>query len=532
VSLDRTGGSGAGLPMDALFSRDAHPRLSAWEPSHPGLLDATPMSTRLSLLVDLASLLPREVDLDALLSTAGERLAEALGADRATLWLVDSERGDLVTRVAVLPELPSLRQPLGRGIAGHVAKTGEVIRLEDAAKDPRFDPSADRATGYTSRSMLVAPIREDPSSPIRGVIQLLNRRQGAFDGDDERYLVALSTQLARALALTTLRAADAEGPGVTLRGPINHIVGRSPPLRQVYERIGLAAQTDTTVLLRGETGTGKGLFARAIHVNSSRQSGPFVVVDCTTLPSQLVESELFGHERGAFTGADRRVPGKVELAQKGTLFLDEIGDLPLDIQGKLLRFLQERTFERVGGRETFVADVRVVCATHRDLERFVAEGRFREDLYYRVRVVEVELPPLRGRGGDEIEALAQHFADMYARRYARPAPRIEPEAMAEMRLYGWPGNVRELEHWIESAIVLSPNGLISTAQLPVRHRGTESRGASEASVALPLGLPLNELTTRYVEATLAACDGNKTEAARRLGVGRNRIARLIKHHKG
>jgi DNA-binding NtrC family response regulator len=485
------------------------------------------MSTRLSLLVDLASLLTREVDFDALLSTAGERLAEALDADRATIWLVDAEKGDLVTRVAVLPELPALRQPIDKGIAGHVARTGEVVRLEDATKDARFDPSADRATGYTSRSMLVAPIREDARSPIRGVVQLLNRTNGAFDAEDERYLVALATQLARAIALTTLRAADAAGPGVTLRGPFNRIVGRSPELKEVYERIALAAQTDATVLLRGETGAGKGLFARAIHVNSARQSGPFVVVDCTTLPAQLVESELFGHERGAFTGADRRVPGKVELAENGTLFLDEIGDLPVDIQGKLLRFLQERTFERVGGRETLAADVRVVCATHRDLERFVADGRFREDLYYRVRVVEVELPPLRARGPDEIEAHAHHFADMYAGRYGRPRTRIDDAAMAALRAYSWPGNVRELEHWIESAIVLSPSGHISTAHLPSRPRGVEARGG-EGGVRIPVGLSLGVATERYVEATVAACEGNKTEAARRLGVGRNRIARLLK----
>src|SRR4029078_6911228 len=205
--------------------------------------------------------------------------------------------------------------------------------------------------------------------------QLLNREEGVFGEDDEHYLGALATQLARALTLTTLRAAEGGGPGVVLQGPFNRIVGRSSPIRAVYERVQLAAQTDATVLLRGETGTGKSLFARAIHVNSRRQTRPFVTVDCTTLPAQLGESELFGHERGAFTGADRRVPGKVELAEGGTLFLDELGDLPLDIQGKLLRFLQARAFERVGGRETLQADVRIVCATHCDLEKAVREGR-------------------------------------------------------------------------------------------------------------------------------------------------------------
>jgi DNA-binding NtrC family response regulator len=489
------------------------------------------MSSRLSLLVDLASLLTREVDFDALLSSACERLASALRCERATIWLVDAEEGDLVARVAVLPELPALRQPIDRGVAGHVARTGEVVRIDEAQKDARFDRSVDLVTGYTTRSMLVAPIREDSRSPVRGVVQLLNRVGGSFDDEDEKYLVALGTQLARALALTTLRAAHAEGPGVTLRGPFNRIIGRSAKLAAVYERVALAAQTDAQVLLRGETGTGKGLFARAIHVNSGRQAGPFVTVDCTTLPAQLVESELFGHERGAFTGADRRVPGKVELAEGGTLLLDEIGDLPPDIQGKLLRFLQERVFERVGGRTPLRANVRVVCATHQDLEKAVREGKFREDLYYRVRVVEIELPPLRARGPDEVEQLARHFADMYAKRYDRPEPTFEAEALARMRAHRWPGNVRELEHWVESAIVVAPDGYIRASHLPTDRseggRGTRA-GADDGDVALPLGLPLEEASRRYVEATVTACGGNKAEAARRLHVGRNTIGRTLK----
>lgn len=552
------------------------------------ILEPEPLSmSRLSLLVDLASLLAREVDFDALLSTACERLAKALNADRASIWLVDAERGDLVTRVAVLPEVAALRQPLERGIAGYVARTGEVVRVDEAASDPRFDPTADKTTGYTTRSMLVAPIQEDARAPVRGVVQLLNRAGGAFDEEEEQYLVALATQLARALTLTTLRAADG-GPGLMIRGQYNGIVGLSAPLSAVYERVQLAAQTDATVLLRGETGTGKGLFARAIHVNSKRQTRPFVTVDCTTLPAQLVESELFGHERGAFTGADRRVPGKVELAEGGTLFLDELGDLPIDIQGKLLRFLQDRTFERVGGRTPLKADVRVVCATHRDLERAVAEGKFRQDLYFRVRVVEIDLPPLRERGPEEVERLARHFADVYANRYARPSPRFEQEALRVMRGHSWPGNVRELEHWIESAIALAPDGRITAAHFPARRREVQSAGpgsssgvfikagsssspgstwpsaptepppssaaasirslfddrstpeidgddsaapvegaGGETEVTIPLGLTLEEAARRYVEATVAACEGNKTEAARRLDVGRNTITRSL-----
>jgi len=510
------------------------------------MLVIAPLSmSRLSLLVDLASLLAREVDLDALLGTACERLAQTMNADRATIWLVDAEQGDLVTRVAVLPELPALRQPQAKGIAGYVARSGEVVRVDDASRDARFDPSADKATGYTTRSMLVAPIREDMRAPVRGVVQLLNKHGGPFDDEDERYLVALSSQLARALSMTTLRPADGGNPGLVLQGPFNRIVGRSPAITAVYEKIQLAAQTDATVLLRGETGSGKGLFARAIHVNSRRQARPFVTVDCTTLPAQLVESELFGHERGAFTGADRRVPGKVELSEGGTLFLDELGDLPLDIQGKLLRFLQDRTFERVGGRTTLRADVRIVCATHRDLERAVAEGRFREDLYYRVRVVEIDLPPLRARGRDEIEALARHFADVYAQRYGRPTPSFDPSALVAIATHTWPGNVRELEHWIESAIALAPDGRVTTSHLPQRKPKTlsgidqppptpsiVSTDSIEGEIKLPLSLSLDDAVERYVAAVVDACGGNKTEAARRLAVGRNTIARALARHAG
>ena len=489
------------------------------------ILPRAPSMSRLSLLVDLASLLAREIDLDALLATASQRLAHALSADRATVWLVDAERGDLVTRVAILPEVPSLRQPMSRGLAGYVASSGEVLRVADVAADARFDPSADRATGYRTKSALVVPVRENVRAPVRGVVQLLNKQGAeAFDADDEEYLVALATQLARALALTTLRAGDAAGPGLVLRGPFNHIVGRSAALEAVYQRVALAAQTDATVLLRGETGTGKGLFARAIHVNSPRQAGPFVTVDCTTLPAQLVESELFGHERGAFTGADRRVPGKVELAEGGTLFLDELGELPLEMQGKLLRFLQERTFERVGGRETLRADVRILTATHRDLESRVREGRFREDLYYRVRVVEIEVPPLRARGADEIESLARHFADLYARRYSRPSMRFTHDALARLRAHDWPGNVRELEHWIESAVVLAPDGDLGASHLPSVSRGARPSATPEV---MALGLTLDEATRRYIAATVEACDGNRSEAAKQLGIGRNTITRAL-----
>ena len=498
--------------------------------------------TRLSLLVELASMLAREVDLDAWLASAADKLAEAMDAERATVWLVDAEavehgeRGTLVSHVAVLPELDTLVQPIGKGVVGLVAERGEVVRIDDARSDPRFDPSQDQKTGFVTRSILAAPIREDASAPVRGVVQVLNRRgDTAFDSEDADYLLALASELARALSLTTLAPVRGE-PGLVLRGPFNRIVGRSAAMERVYERIRLAAQTDATVLLRGETGTGKTLLARAVHVSSPRQRGPFVTVDCTTLPAQLAESELFGHERGAFTGADRRVRGKVELAHQGTLFLDEIGDLPLETQGKLLRFLQERTYERVGGRETMRADVRILSATHHDLERAVREGRFRQDLYYRLRVLEVDVPSLRERGPEEIERLARHFAEVFGRRYAR-ATSLEPGAMEALRAHAFPGNVRELEHAIESATVLAPDGRIRRERLPLaRSSPLEPEGGASvapddharAHARVSLGLSLAEASDVYIRATVAHAEGNQSEAARSLGVSRNTVARALR----
>ncbi|MFK7984404.1 MAG: sigma 54-interacting transcriptional regulator [Sandaracinaceae bacterium] len=480
--------------------------------------------TRLSLLVDLSSMLSREVDLDGLLRDVADTLALALRAERATVWLVDADEGELVTRVAVLPEVSQLRQPLSRGIVGHVARTGRSVRIDDVGADARFDPSADEKTGFTTRSALAVPILEASGAPVRGVVQVLNRADGPFDEEDRRYLEALGQQLGRALSMTTLRADDERGPGLSLRGPFNRIVGRGGAMERVYERINLAAETDATVLLRGETGTGKTLLARAIHVNSPRRDAPFVTVDCTTLPGPLVESELFGHERGAFTGADRQVPGKVETADGGTLFLDEIGDLPLAIQAKLLRFLQDRAFERVGGRQTRQSDVRILCATHHDLERAVEEGRFRRDLYYRVRVVQIDVPTLASRGHEEVARLAKHFAGIYAKRYGRPEPRFEADALSALVRHRWPGNVRELEHWIESALVLSPNGVVRADQLP---QHTPGRTVDPDAVSIPHGLSASEARDAYIRATVERCEGNKSEAARQLGVSRNTVGRVV-----
>src|ERR1700757_3205986 len=246
------------------------------------------------------------------------------------------------------------------------------------------------------------------------------------------------------------------GPVDQDRAPrrFEQIIGNSPALESVLEQVEQVAPTDSTVLIQGETGTGKELIARAIHNLSARCGRPFIKLNCAAIPLDLLESELFGHEKGAFTGAIAQKPGRFELADKGTLFLDEVGDIPLPLQPKLLRILQEQEFERLGSSRTHQVDVRLVAATHRDLAEMVRNGEFRSDLYFRLNVFPVQLPPLRERR-DDIPALVSHFVEFLGRRVGRPIDEIHPETMLALRSYDWPGNIRELQNLIERAVILS-----------------------------------------------------------------------------
>ena len=490
---------------------------------------------RFELLADLGAMIAGEVELDDLLATFAARVARALGADRATLWLIDGATGEIRSRVATLPEMPELRVPQGVGVVGHVARTGELVNIRDASADPRWAEDIAHQIGYPVSSMLTVPIvRRDH---VRGVLQVLNKREGYFAQRDEEFVRVLAEQIGRALDYTTLRGDEGQR-GLVVRGRFNHVIGRSPAMAAVYEMIVRAAQTDATVLLHGETGTGKGLLARAIHVNSERRSAPFVHVDCTTLPAALVESELFGHERGAYTGADTRVIGKVEAANGGTLFLDEIGELPLPLQGKLLRFVQERQFERIGGRETLTADVRLVAATNRDLAAMSTAGQFRSDLYFRLRVVEIEIPPLRARGPEDITDLAEHFVQQFSRRYRKGPLRLSDSGRAALTAYNWPGNVRELENTIERAVVLAPGPTIGAKDLALERRAPQPGDSQIGMPAMPVppgdgitlpgDLSLEDAERRYARAILDKEGGNQSAAARALGISRNKLARLLK----
>jgi DNA-binding NtrC family response regulator len=305
---------------------------------------------------------------------------------------------------------------------------------------------------------------------------------------------------------------------LTERYKFENIVGNSAEMQQVFKSIAQVAPSRATVLLSGESGTGKELVAAAVHHRSTRASGPFVRLHCAALAESLLESELFGHERGAFTGAERRREGRFEQANSGTLFLDEISEISPSTQVKLLRVLQEREFERVGGNQTVHVDVRVIAASNRDLADMVAKGKFREDLFYRLNVINIRLPPLRERAGDVI-ALAQHFLAKYAKENAKTVDRISDDALALISAYGWPGNVRELENVIERAVVLADSDSIQPKHLP-----PELARVSERSGVPPIpGSSMDEVERYAILQTLEACGGSTSEAAEMLGISIRKI---------
>jgi two-component system, NtrC family, response regulator AtoC len=320
------------------------------------------------------------------------------------------------------------------------------------------------------------------------------------------------------------------------------IIGDAPVLREVLARVEQVAPTASTVLLRGETGTGKELVAHAIHINSPRESGPFVRVNCAALSPGILESELFGHEKGAFTGAVARRAGRFELADGGTLFLDEVGDLPMEVQIKLLRTLQEREFERVGGTETIKVDVRVVSATNRNLEELIRDGKFREDLYYRLNVFPIHMPALRERVED-IPRLVEHFVAKFSRTSGKAVRGITPEAVTVLQTYNWPGNVRELENTVERAMIVARAAEIQAGDLELFRRGpappmtsTQPMPAlgnstpAQGVAARPLSARLLDEEKREIMAAVERCNGNIAGAARALGINRSTLYYRMRKH--
>jgi len=416
------------------------------------------------------------------------------------------------------------------------AAVWEDMATEAGAVLVRVDPDADAlpaalvlvaAGGDEERGIdLVSGLAERWTAPIylvgaepshRFAVEALRRGAADYfalpeDADLLRRTLAARIEAARARAAAPMPGDD----------PFAELVGESPALREMIERAGRVMQHgDVTVLIGGETGTGKELLARALHRGGARRDGAFVAVNCAAIPAQLLESELFGHEKGAFTDAHRTKPGLFEEADGGTLFLDEIGHLPITLQGKLLRALDERRVRRVGATQDRAVDVRIIAATHVDLRQAVAAAEFREDLFYRLNVVHLVLPPLRERGADVL-LLARTFAAAIARRYGMPEPRIDTGARDALQAYSWPGNVRELRHAVERALLLSPPGTLDPRELVPA--GPPSRRTP--GDAPPTG-SLAQVIREAVVAVLERHDGNKSAAARTLGISRARLQRIL-----
>jgi DNA-binding NtrC family response regulator len=359
-------------------------------------------------------------------------------------------------------------------------------------------------------------------------------RLGAFD-----YLLkplpsndVLRLAVERGLALRRLRDENRRlREGLSPQVAFDKVIGKSAAIEAVFELVRKAARSEANILIQGESGTGKELIARAIHANSARSAQVFVPVDCAALPENLLESELFGHERGAFTGADRTKPGMFEVADRGTLFLDEVGELPLGLQAKLLRALQEREIRRVGGTKQIPVDVRLVAATNRDLAESVRKREFREDLFYRVNVIPIPLPPLHERAGD-VPLLAYHFLGRYGRNRERPLEGIATDALAALEAYPWPGNIRELQNTIERACVLADGPNLQLRDLPEHVRG-RGRIAPVAAKGKTLSLReardtwLRAFTYEYLTDLLREHGGNVSQAAKTAGVDRKTLHRLL-----
>ncbi|HKV08603.1 MAG TPA: sigma 54-interacting transcriptional regulator, partial [Thermoanaerobaculia bacterium] len=452
-----------------------------------------------------------------------EQVLAAGPGDRAALLLADRGTPGIAAAFSRDRQACAAPFPVSSTVARRTLDEGVALLAEDVLLEERL-AGAESLRAERIRSLIAAPLAHQGRT--FGLLYVDVREAGpSFEERHLRILAALGS-LALGALLHVRQTEWLEEENRRLSESLTYdMVGESPRMKEVYRLLGRAAATDSTVLLRGESGTGKEVAARALHQGSPRAGKPFVAVNCATLSETLLESELFGHERGAFTGAVARQTGKAEAADGGTLFLDEVGEIPLPLQAKLLRFLQERQIERVGSTRPIEVDVRLVAATNRDLEKAVREGTFREDLYYRLNVITLHLPPLRERRED-VPLLASYFAARTSRRLGRPLAGFTPEARACLLRYDWPGNVRELANAVERALVLGEGGLIRPEDLP--ETVLESAPAMEAHLG-HFHEVVQETKKQLIRTAVAEARGNITKAAARLGLQPTYLHRLIRN---
>jgi transcriptional regulator with GAF, ATPase, and Fis domain len=483
---------------------------------------------RLKFLNNISSLVTSVSDLDHLLELIIESATEVMGARASSLLLLDKKKEKLYFRAATGDKKDDLKKfevSLGKGIAGYVAKTGKPLLVEDVKKGSVWDKKISESIGFDTKSIACVPMKM--GEEVIGVVEIIDREDGKpIRSEDMEILMAFANLAASAIMKATeYKKVVEENAGLKSQLDVRYqIVGESNETKKVIADAIKVANSKATVLIEGESGTGKELIARLIHRSGPRRDKPFVIVNCAALPETLLEAELFGHEKGSFTGAFFKKIGLFEAADGGTIFLDEIGEMSQAMQVKLLRVLQESTFNRIGSSVSITVDVRVISATNKDLKKRTKEGNFREDLFYRINVIQLKMPALRERRGD-IAVLAEHFLREYSSDRGLGKMEISPEAMKAMLSYDWPGNVRELENAIERAVVMGDGNNIMVNDLPIGKTDVGFQGGMEVGMTLKDAQDL--FKKEFLKKTLAYTHGNRKKAAEIMEIQRTYLSRLI-----
>lgn len=483
---------------------------------------------RLETLLDITRRWNKTQEMDQLLVEIATASTHLLAAERASIFLWDRANQELVARPALGVEGGELRIPDDVGVVGQVIRNGEPQRINESDDLGRIDRQVDQQLGYRTRSVLCVPLRSRHRE-LLGAFELINKLDGHFTADDEEALIELADHAAIALENTQQRERllRSQAHWVDQATQDAQLIGRCPATEALRGTIRRVADTELAVLILGENGTGKEIVARCIHYLSRRRAEPFVAVNCAALPESLLESELFGHEQGAFTDARERRIGKFESASGGTLFLDEIGDMSLSGQAKLLRVLEEKIVTRLGGSTPIHTDTRVIAATNQNLANMVQARSFREDLYYRLNVVTLELPPLRERGEDVL-LLAEHFLNQFCVQAGRTVPKLTDDAKQRLLRHAWPGNVRELRNSMERIAYMSASDQVSADQLAFVS-SPRGEGDMDTWETLPLTEATRRFQRRYIERLVKRSRGNMSEAANLLGLHRSNLYRKMRH---
>ena len=482
---------------------------------------------RTEKLVEIIKIVNSTLEIDDLLNLVIESVSSAFEAEGCSLMLRQPGTDELYFRTAAgsaSEKIKKFRLKLGEGIAGTVALGGEPLLIADAAADARVRHDIGNEVGMPTRSIICAPLSVEGS--LVGSIEVVNpRTKSNFDGEDLEFLCAASESIALAVRNARLFS-QVSTEKETLSRVLElqpTIIGNSETMKKIFSIISKIVGTDITILITGETGTGKGLLARFIHENSKRRHQLCVEVNCAAIPDTLIESELFGHERGAFTGASYQRKGKFELADTGTLCLDEIGELSPRAQAKLLRAIEERRFERIGSNTTITTDVRIIATTNRDLTQAVKDSEFRDDLYYRLNQIQIHLPSLKERRED-IMMLAEHYLETYNDRFERNVDSFSMQAKNFLLDYDWPGNIRELKNMIKRATLLCEDSEITCAHFPLLVPPGRKKESIEGIEKFP---SLDEMEKSHIISALQHAEGVKKKAADLLGVSRSTLDRKI-----